>query len=60
MRITPQGKRLLRTVEGIYRQLEAEWAEAIGTRELARLRRKLTRALRVLHGGSLPPVRPAS
>jgi DNA-binding MarR family transcriptional regulator len=60
VRITPKGKRLLRTVEEIYRELEAEWSEAIGMRELSRLRSDLTRALRALHGGSLPPVRPAS
>ncbi len=60
LRITPKGKRLLRTVEEIYRQLEGEWAEAIGMRELSRLRSDLTRALRALHGGSLPPVRPTS
>lgn len=60
VRITARGKRLLSTVEEIYRQLESEWAEAIGGRELSRLRGDLTRALRTLHGGSLPPVRPTS
>lgn len=58
LRITPQGKRLLATVEAIYTELEAEWAEVIGDSELRRLRDNLTLALRTMHGGELPPVRP--
>jgi hypothetical protein len=50
----------LNAVEEIYRQLESEWAQAIGGRELSPLRSALTRALRTLHGGSLLPVRPTS
>jgi DNA-binding MarR family transcriptional regulator len=57
-RITPQGRRLLASVEDIYRELEADWARVIGASELARLRKNLTRTLRSLHGGELPPVRP--
>lgn len=58
VRITPKGKRLLSSVEDIYRKLEAEWAEAIGTRALARLRSDLHAAVSAMHGGQLPPVRP--
>lgn len=60
LRITPQGKRLLNTVEGIYQELEAEWAQVIGAGELGRLRSNLTTALCAMHGGELPPVRPTS
>ena len=59
-RITPQGRRLLTTVESIYLELEAEWADVIGAGELEKLRKNLTRTLRAWHDGELPPVRPAS
>ena len=60
LRITPQGKRLLATVERIYAELETEWADVIGADELQRMRSTLTTALRAMHGGELPPVRPTS
>jgi len=60
LRITPQGKRLLGAVERIYEELEAEWASVIGAGELQRMRTTLTTALRAMHGGELPPVRPTS
>ncbi|HEX6242091.1 MAG TPA: MarR family transcriptional regulator [Polyangiales bacterium] len=60
LRITPQGKRLLATVEAIYAELEAEWASVIGPGALRGMRTDLTRVLRAMHGGELPPVRPSS
>jgi DNA-binding MarR family transcriptional regulator len=60
LRITAKGRRLLSTVEQIYAELEREWAQALGARSLSTLRRDLTRALRAMHGGKLPPVRPTS
>ena len=60
LRITPQGKRLLSTVEAIYAELEAEWASVIGAGALRSMRADLTRALRAMHGGELPPVRPGA
>jgi DNA-binding MarR family transcriptional regulator len=55
--LTPRGRRLLRTVEGIYAELEAEWAAVIGAQRIERLRSDL---LTVLSSdtGALPPVRP--
>ena len=56
--LTTRGKRLLEAVEGIYRDIEAEWAEVIGTPELERVRTALVRALSDPDDGRLPPVRP--
>lgn len=52
--LTPRGQELLRSVERIYTDLEAEWAGLIGT---PRMRRDL---IRVLAGpsGELSPVHP--
>jgi transposase-like protein len=47
-----------RDLEEIDAELESEWAQAIGVRELAKLRGDLTKALLAMHGGELPPVRP--
>jgi DNA-binding MarR family transcriptional regulator len=58
LRITRRGKALLATVERIYAELEAEWARELGARALETLRGDLLRALRAMHGGALPPVRP--
>jgi len=58
VRITAKGARLLANVERIYGELEAEWAQAIGARELVKLRGDLTKALLAMHGGEMPPVRP--
>lgn len=58
LELTPRGRRLLRRVEAIYRELEAEWARTIGSTGVESLRSGLTRALRARHGGSLPPLRP--
>lgn len=58
LRLTARGRRLLATVEQIYAELEAHWAEAIGDQTLQRLRRDLTRAVTAAHDGRLPAVRP--
>jgi DNA-binding MarR family transcriptional regulator len=55
--LTARGRELLRSVERIYTELEAEWAGVIGAPQIQRMRRDL---VRVLAGasGELPPVRP--
>ncbi|WP_163510706.1 MarR family winged helix-turn-helix transcriptional regulator [Fodinicola acaciae] len=58
--LTERGERLLAAVDGIYRDLEDEWAAVIGSDRLERLRTDLTTALRASHDGQLPPVRPAA
>jgi DNA-binding MarR family transcriptional regulator len=54
--LTSRGQELLRGVEGIYTELEQEWADAIGAAHLQRMRRDLVRVLS--RSGELPPVRP--
>jgi DNA-binding MarR family transcriptional regulator len=56
--LTPRGRRLLTVAEEIYRELEAEWAEVIGTAGVERLRLDLTAVIRSGNDGELPPVRP--
>jgi DNA-binding MarR family transcriptional regulator len=56
--LSPRGRELLRAVEDIYRELEAEWAEVIGAASVERLRRSLLTAILVSHDGVLPAVRP--
>ena len=56
--ITPRGKRLLATVEAIYRELEAEWAATIGAGHVEQMRANLTAVVAERHGGQLPDVRP--
>jgi DNA-binding MarR family transcriptional regulator len=55
--LTARGEELLRSVEQIYAELEAQWAGVIGAPHVQRMRRDL---VRVLSGasGELPPVRP--
>jgi DNA-binding MarR family transcriptional regulator len=54
--LTSRGRRLLTTVEEIYQDLERQWAETIGTEQLASVR---THLVAMLGGdGELPPVRP--
>lgn len=57
-RLSRRGVRLLADVEEIYAELEAVWADVIGTSGLSRLRRDLTRAVAASHGGRLPAIRP--
>lgn len=56
--LSARGTRLLATVEAIYAEVEAEWAAVIGAPALERMRTDLTRALRGLHDGALPAIRP--
>jgi DNA-binding MarR family transcriptional regulator len=55
--LTPRGRRLLAAVEQIYDDLETRWAEMIGSSNVERMRRDLTRVL-ARDDGELPPVRP--
>jgi DNA-binding MarR family transcriptional regulator len=57
VRLSRRGRDLLSTVEDIYRELESEWADTLGDRELADLRADLEAVLRAAHGGALPAVR---
>ena len=56
--LSARGSRLLSTVEAIYAEVEAEWAAVIGASALERMRSDLTKALRGLHDGNLPAIRP--
>jgi DNA-binding MarR family transcriptional regulator len=56
--LTRRGHDLLRTVEGIYADLESEWAEVAGRSRVEAIRDDLQRILRAQNGGALPPVRP--
>jgi DNA-binding MarR family transcriptional regulator len=58
LRLGDRGRRLLASVEEIYTEIEAEWAEIIGPDGVRCLRRDLARAVRSRHGGELPPIRP--
>ena len=57
--ITARGRRFLGTVESIYHDLEAEWAEVTSKKRLEALRDDLRTIVEVAHGGQLPAVRPA-
>jgi DNA-binding MarR family transcriptional regulator len=57
IRLTTRGRDLLTAVEAIYDDLEAEWADVIGLRRVAAIRRDLTEVLSDPQG-ELPPVRP--
>ena len=56
--LTERGRDLLAAVEGIYAELESEWAAVLGAGELERLRGDLMRVLTDDGTGVLPPVRP--
>jgi DNA-binding MarR family transcriptional regulator len=55
--LTARGRRLLATVESIYDELEAGWADAIGSERVELLRADLVAVLTDVDG-VLPPVRP--
>ena len=57
VRLSDRGQALLADVDGIWRELEEAWADALGETRLARLRGDLETALRAAHGGVLPAVR---
>lgn len=56
--LTKRGRRMLSAVEAIYRDLEAEWADVVGARELERVRTHLVSVVRAAHDGELPALRP--
>jgi DNA-binding MarR family transcriptional regulator len=56
--ITARGRRFLGTVESIYRDLEAEWAEVTSTKRVEALRDDLRTIIEASHDGQLPVVRP--
>ena len=57
--ITAKGRKLLRTVEAIYQELERGWAAVIGAAQLDAIRTSLITVLTDRAGGTLPPVRPS-
>ncbi len=56
--LAPRGHRLLAVVEGIYAELESDWAEVVGGKDLERLRGTLTTVVLAANEGRFPPVRP--
>jgi len=56
--ISEQGRRLLMSVERIYADLEAEWADVLGHEMIEEMREGLKTVLRATNGGALPPMRP--
>ncbi|MBA3672198.1 MAG: winged helix-turn-helix transcriptional regulator [Gemmatimonadaceae bacterium] len=56
--ITARGRKVLVTVESIYRGLEVEWADATSKERMEALRADLRTVVEVAHGGQLPAVRP--
>jgi DNA-binding MarR family transcriptional regulator len=57
VQLSDRGCALLAEVETIWRELEATWAQTLGTGRLAGLRDDLVTALRAAYGGGLPAVR---
>jgi DNA-binding MarR family transcriptional regulator len=58
--LTARGGDLLATVEEIYAELEAEWAEILGRQAVEATRTSVTLALLRTFGGSLPAIGPSS
>jgi len=56
--ITSRGQEALAVVESIYREIEAEWSQAIGRERVEKMRNDLVEALTTIHGGELPALRP--
>jgi DNA-binding MarR family transcriptional regulator len=56
--LAPRGRELLAVVEAIYAELESEWAQVVGAKEVERLRDTLTRVVLATNEGRFPPVRP--
>lgn len=55
--LAERGHQLLRAVEQIYRDLEAEWSAVIGERAVEQTRRNLSRVVLAAHGGEFPTIR---
>lgn len=58
--LAPKGRGLLRVVEQIYTDLEADWATTIGANGVEQMRRHLTKVILTAHGGQFPQIRPVS
>lgn len=56
--ITARGRRFLVTVESIYRDLEAEWAQVTSKKRVEALRDDLRTIVESAHDGQLPTIRP--
>ena len=56
--ITARGRRFLVTVESIYRDLEAEWADVTSKKRVEALRDDLRTIVEAAHDGQLPAIRP--
>ncbi len=56
--LAPRGHELLAVVEEIYAELESEWAEVVGGKEVERLRGTLTQVVLATNEGRFPAVRP--
>lgn len=56
--LTPRARELLEVVEGIYADLESQWADVIGAPALEAVRRDVRTALEATNGGVLPGIRP--
>jgi DNA-binding MarR family transcriptional regulator len=58
IRLAPRGRRLLRVVEQIYAELEAEWSAVVGGRAVEQMRRNLTSLVLHANEGVFPVIRP--
>ncbi|MEO5817442.1 MAG: MarR family winged helix-turn-helix transcriptional regulator [Gemmatimonadaceae bacterium] len=56
--ITAKGRKVLVTMEAIYRDLEAGWAHITSKKRVEALRTDLRKIVEAAHGGQLPAVRP--
>jgi DNA-binding MarR family transcriptional regulator len=60
VQLAPRGRQLLEVVERIYTDLEAEWANSIGSNGVEQTRRHLTQVILAAYDGHFPKIRPAS
>jgi DNA-binding MarR family transcriptional regulator len=56
--ITARGRKFLTVVEGIYRDLENDWARVTSRKRVEAIRNDLRAIVEATHGGRLPAVRP--
>lgn len=56
--ITAKGRKVLVTVESIYRDVEAEWAHLTSRKRVETFRAELRTIVKAAHGGQRPAVRP--
>lgn len=59
LQITDKGLLLLTVAEEIYLEIEQDWADIIGRKQLDMLRSQLSKVMRAFNGGKLPAVRPS-